>query len=81
MDFGPNIHCCAEEALMNDSNRVVVLRDTVPVALKLGQNAPEFDMNTYDPVTGDFGHVSLADQIGRQRWTILFFYPADFTFV
>ncbi len=49
--------------------------------LKLGQKVPDFDMSTYDPMTGDFGRVSLADQIARDRWTILFFYPADFTFV
>jgi alkyl hydroperoxide reductase subunit AhpC len=49
--------------------------------VKLGQKVPEFEMTTYDPTTGDFGRVSLADQIARARWTILFFYPADFTFV
>jgi peroxiredoxin (alkyl hydroperoxide reductase subunit C) len=49
--------------------------------LKLGQKVPDFEMATYDPVKGDFGQVSLADQIARKRWTILFFYPADFTFV
>ncbi len=49
--------------------------------LKLGQKVPDFTIKTYDPVKGDFGEVSLADQMARERWTILFFYPADFTFV
>jgi peroxiredoxin (alkyl hydroperoxide reductase subunit C) len=49
--------------------------------LKLGQNVPDFELATYDPVKDDFGKFSLADQIARKRWTILFFYPADFTFV
>ncbi len=49
---------------------------------RLGQQVPDFkEMATYDPVKDDFGTFSLADQIARKRWTILFFYPADFTFV
>jgi peroxiredoxin (alkyl hydroperoxide reductase subunit C) len=49
--------------------------------LKLGQKVPDFQLTTYDPVTGDFGAFSLQEQIKNKRWTILFFYPADFTFV
>jgi NADH-dependent peroxiredoxin subunit C len=50
-------------------------------ALKLGQRVPDFDFETYEPAKGDFGAFSLASQIEKKRWTILFFYPADFTFV
>ncbi len=49
--------------------------------LRLGQKVPDFSLTTYDPVKGDFGKVSLAEQMAAKRWTILFFYPADFTFV
>jgi len=49
--------------------------------LKLGQIVPDFELATYDPLKGDFGKFSLKDQIARKRWSILFFYPADFTFV
>jgi len=49
--------------------------------LKLGQKVPDFALDTYDPVQDDFGSFRLADQIAKKRWTILFFYPADFTFV
>jgi peroxiredoxin (alkyl hydroperoxide reductase subunit C) len=49
--------------------------------LKLGQKVPDFELTTYEPTKGDFGKFSLAEQIRAQRWTILFFYPADFTFV
>ena len=49
--------------------------------LKLGQKVPDFQLTTYDPITGDFGSVSLQEQTKNKRWTILFFYPADFTFV
>ena len=59
---------------MNESSGVVV-------SPRLGHKVPEFEMTTYDPVAGDFGKVSLADQLTRERWTVLFFYPADFTFV
>ena len=49
--------------------------------LRLGQKVPDFELTTYDPVTDDFGHFSLAGQMASKRWTVLFFYPADFTFV
>jgi peroxiredoxin (alkyl hydroperoxide reductase subunit C) len=50
-------------------------------ALKLGQKVPEFELTTYDPSKGDFGSFRLRDQVAKKRWTIVFFYPADFTFV
>ncbi len=49
--------------------------------LKLGQKVPDFELKTYDPQMDDFGQFSLAHQIAHERWTVLFFYPADFTFV
>ena len=49
--------------------------------LTLGQKVPDFELVTYDPVRGDFGKFSMAGQIAARRWTVLFFYPADFTFV
>ena len=49
--------------------------------LKLGQKVVDFELDTYETATGEFGTMSLAQQIAKKRWTILFFYPADFTFV
>jgi peroxiredoxin (alkyl hydroperoxide reductase subunit C) len=49
--------------------------------LKLGTKVPDFEFETYEPAKGDFGKFRLQDQISNKRWTILFFYPADFTFV
>lgn len=49
--------------------------------VRLGQKVPPFELDTYEPATGDFGKFRLQDQLDRKRWTILFFYPADFTFV
>jgi NADH-dependent peroxiredoxin subunit C len=50
-------------------------------SLKLGAKVPEFEIETYEPSKGDFASFRMQDQINRKRWTILFFYPADFTFV
>ncbi len=47
----------------------------------VGQDVPDFDLETYDPTTGKFGVFSLAEAKKEGKWTILFFYPADFTFV
>jgi len=54
---------------------------TCAETLKLGQRVPDFELDTYEPAKGDFGKFSLAAQIETKRWTIVFFYPADFTFV
>jgi NADH-dependent peroxiredoxin subunit C len=49
--------------------------------LSVGQNVPDFQMETYHPSEGQFGTISL-DELKRQgKWTVVFFYPADFTFV
>lgn len=48
---------------------------------KLGDAVPDFTLTTFDPVKCDFGEFSLAQTKAAKRWTILFFYPRDFTFV
>jgi peroxiredoxin (alkyl hydroperoxide reductase subunit C) len=50
-------------------------------ALRVGQAVPDFKLETFDPTTNDFGTFDLAAQKAAKKWTILFFYPADFTFV
>lgn len=49
--------------------------------VQVGQEVPDFELETYDPKTGDFSTVSLEKLKADGRWAILFFYPADFTFV
>ena len=49
--------------------------------LQLGATVPNFELATYDPIKNDFGSVSLDQIKSEGKWTILFFYPADFTFV
>lgn len=47
----------------------------------IGKAVPDFKLETYDPSKGDFSSISLSEQKKNKKWTILFFYPADFTFV
>lgn len=54
-------------------------------ALRVGDVAPDFDLTTYEPLAnqgkGGFGKFSLAEARAAGKWTVLFFYPADFTFL
>lgn len=52
-----------------------------PASVSVGALVPDFTMETYEPALGDFGKVSLAELKEAGKWTILVFYPADFTFV
>ncbi|WP_428565517.1 MAG: peroxiredoxin [Solidesulfovibrio sp. DCME] len=47
----------------------------------VGQEVVDFSMKVYDPVEGFFGEMSMEATREAGKWTILFFYPADFTFV
>lgn len=48
---------------------------------KMGQKAPDFTMQVFDPAepANTDKHRSLSDYTGK--WLVLFFYPMDFTFV
>jgi len=46
---------------------------------KVDQKFPEFSLETYDPKTDGVKKISLANF--RTKFLVLFFYPADFTFV
>jgi peroxiredoxin (alkyl hydroperoxide reductase subunit C) len=49
--------------------------------LQVGQDVPDFKLDTFEPTKGDFGEISLEALKAKKKWTILFFYPAAFTFV
>ena len=49
--------------------------------VSVGASVPDFEMETYEPAHSDFGKVSLSDLKKSGKWTVLVFYPADFTFV
>ncbi|MBP3041504.1 peroxiredoxin [Bacillaceae bacterium Marseille-Q3522] len=46
----------------------------------VGKQAPRFEMEAVLP-NKEFGKVSLEENIKNDKWTVLFFYPMDFTFV
>lgn len=50
-------------------------------SLHVGGQVPDFEMEIFDPVKKDFGKISLKKLRAEKKWTVLFFYPADFTFV
>lgn len=47
----------------------------------VGEIVPNFEVETFDPRKGDFGKVSLESLKQAKKWTVLVFYPADYTFV
>lgn len=49
--------------------------------ISVGDKVPDFEIPVYDPTKDDFDTFKLSDNMGKNRWTCLFFYPADFTFV
>lgn len=46
----------------------------------VGKQAPRFEMDAVMP-NKEFGKVSLEENMKEDKWTVLFFYPMDFTFV
>ena len=48
---------------------------------KVGQPVKDFVMEAFDPTEGGFTTVDSAEIKKKKKWTVLFFYPADFTFV
>ncbi len=55
--------------------------DEIGGVLRVGHLVPDFKLETYMPSLGKFSEVSLDTLKRDGKWTILFFYPADFTFV
>ena len=49
--------------------------------IPVGSEVRNFELETYDPVADDFGSISLSQLKEQGNWSVLFFYPADFTFV
>lgn len=41
----------------------------------------DFELSFYNPKTKGIGKISLIKILKKNKWLILFFYPADFTFV
>jgi len=49
----------------------------------VGQKAPEFEIQAYDPVKKEYTTVKLSDYVPNNegKFLVVCFYPADFTFV
>ncbi len=65
----------SEEAKINKEN---IKEKKMSSSLVL-RKAPEFKMEAYDSKTGHYVEVSSEDYKGK--WSVVCFYPADFTFV
>jgi len=60
------------------SNPEAVTNKEVPeMSVRVGQKAPDFEAPAFHQ--GKFTTVKLSDSLGH--WTMLCFYPGDFTFV
>ena len=49
--------------------------------LKVGEKVPDFGMDVYFPEKKDFGKIKFSEIFKKGKWLVLFFYPADYTFV
>jgi peroxiredoxin len=49
--------------------------------IKIGEKIMEFTLEAYYPDKKDFGKISFYDILKSGKWLVLFFYPADYTFV
>jgi len=49
--------------------------------LQLGQKIQNFAFSTYNPVENRFEEHTLYEYALAKKWLVLYFYPADFTFV
>ncbi len=62
-----------------DSKVEVIEEKRAMSSTMVRQEMPEFTMDAYNAKTGHFTTVSSEDYKGK--WTVICFYPADFTFV
>jgi peroxiredoxin 2/4 len=57
------------------------LEGFLPMAERMvAKQAPRFEMDAVLP-NKEFGKVSLEENMKNDKWTVLYFYPMDFTFV
>jgi hypothetical protein len=53
-------------------------KEQMMATAKVGKAAPDFGAPAYQK--GEFGSVQLSDYV-KKGWTLLCFYPGDFTYV
>ena len=67
------------ETVVSNENNINTQKDNNMASSLVLRKAPEFKMAAYDAATGHYKDVSSEDYKGK--WTVVCFYPADFTFV
>jgi NADH-dependent peroxiredoxin subunit C len=50
-------------------------------SITVGTEVPNFEIDVYNPEQREFAKISLNEITAKKHWTVLVFYPADFTFV
>ena len=65
------------KTVQSDQDEQVQEKEVSMTQAKVGKPAPDFSAPSYQ--NGTFGSVKLSDYLGK--WTMLCFYPGDFTFV
>jgi AhpC/TSA family len=67
----------APEGKSAEAAKPAVQSPVSAVLARVGQAAPDFEANAF--INGGFKNLKLSDFKGK--WTVLCFYPGDFTFV
>ena len=67
------------ETVSQEQNQIIEKKEIDMASSLVLRKAPEFKMDAYDSKTGHYTTVSSEDYEGK--WTVVCFYPADFTFV
>ena len=76
---------CDSETTAQEESKTTKIKETNMEEIKTQEgvlvlkNMPEFKMEAYDAASGHYTEVSSEDYKGK--WTVVCFYPADFTFV
>lgn len=68
-----------EKKVNINENTTEIIKEKKMSSTMVLRQMPEFKMSAYDAKTGHYTTVSSEDYKGK--WTVICFYPADFTFV
>lgn len=68
-----------DKKIVKDENSNEIIKDKKMSSTMVLRRMPEFKMSAYNAATGHYTTVSSEDYKGK--WTVICFYPADFTFV
>jgi len=66
-------------SVSSNENKIIEKKENNMASSLVLRKAPEFKMDAFDSKTGHYTTVSSEDY--KDKWTVVCFYPADFTFV